>query len=64
MTGIAVVDPKNKRTEVLVSSLRYLSVVVGLTTGASESLAPDAPRWIAVAWVCVQGRRNKGAIRS
>ena len=43
VTGIAVVDPKDSRTEVLVSPLRYLSVVVGLTTGACDSLAPDAP---------------------
>ena len=64
MTGIAVVDPKNIRTEVLVSSLRYLSVVVGLTAGASETLAPDAPRGFAVAWVCVQGRRNNVPIRA
>ena len=24
---------------------------VGLTTGANEPFAPNAPRWIAVAWV-------------
>ena len=40
------------------------SVVFGLTTDAMESLAPDAPGGIAGARVCVQGRRNKAAIRS